>query len=172
MSYTLRFESNAFQADTAMAKVANALKAFKRAGKKMIGITDEQFAGNKLEQLYGVHGRTFQKAMDWADTDLDQQLSLSQWDWKGPDGRTRRKNGEVVTEPRDIIDTGALLSSKQRKDINSATTEFQWRAEHAEAVHDGYKHKSGETMPARPWTEPTIAEIDQVIETILRNGGK
>lgn len=172
MSYTLRFESNAFQADSSIAKLVGALQSLKRSAKGVLGIKTEDFGGNRLEELYGVNQRTFQRAMDWADADFDEQIEAIQWSWKGSDGRTRRKNGETVTEPRNIVDTGTLLNSKQRRDINSSVTEFEWTADHAEFVHDGASLKGGGSNPARPWTDPTVAEIDEVIAGLLANGGR
>jgi hypothetical protein len=172
MSYTLRFTSNAFKADSAITKMLNVLDGLKKRAKKFVGIKSEEFGGNRLQDLYGINQRTFERAMDWADADFDQQMSLVQWDWKGSDGTTRRKNGEIVSEPRDIVDMGKLLQSKQRKQSGRNVVDFEWTADHAEGVHDGYKAKSGALNPARPWTEPTLADIDEVIGSILRNGGK
>ena len=172
MSYTLRFTSNAFKADSAITKMLNVLDGLKKQAKKFVGIKNEEFGGNRLQDLYGINQRTFERAMDWADADFDQQMNLVQWDWKGADGTTRRKNGEVASEPRDIVDMGKLLQSKQRKQSGRNVVDFEWTADHAEGVHDGYKTKSGTLNPARPWTEPTLADIDEVIDGILRNGGK
>lgn len=172
MSYTLRFTSNAFAADSAITKMLNALQGLKKQAKKFVGVQSEEFGGNRLQDLYGINQRTFERAMDWADQDFDQQINSAQWDWKGFDGLTRRKNGEVVSEPRDIVDMGTLLQSKQRRQSGRSVVDFEWTAEHAEGVHDGYRAKSGTLNPARPWTEPTLAEIDEVIDDILRNGGK
>lgn len=172
MSYTLRFTSNAFQADSAITKMLRALEGLKKQAKKFIGIRNEEFGGNRLQDLYGINQRTFERAMDWADADFDEQITLTQWDWKGPEGWTRRKNGQVVTEPRDIVDLGVLLQSKQRRQVSRNVVDFEWTAEHAQGVHDGYEAKNGTLNPARAWTEPTLANIDEVIDDILRNGGK
>jgi hypothetical protein len=172
MAYTLRFKSNAFDADSAITKMLNALDRLKRGAKSLVGIKSETFGGNRLQDLYGINTRTFERAMDWADADFDEQMTLVQWRWKGRDGVTKRKNGEEVTEPRDIVDMGALLESKQRTQVSRNVVDFEWTAEHAEAVHDGYEAKDGRSGPARPWTEPTLADIDEVIQNILRNRGK
>lgn len=172
MAYTLRFQSNAFRADTAIGKLVKALNFFKKTAKAVVGIKNEDFEGNRLETLEGINQRTFQRAMDWADVNFDQQIASAQWDWKGPNGKTRRKNGTVVAEPRDIVDMGTLLQSKQRNDVNSSVTEFEWTARHAEAVHDGAQLKNGGENPARPWTQKTTEEIDEVIQDLLRNGGR
>lgn len=133
----------------------------------------QQFAGirverrdiNSLQRLYGVNTRVFERLMDWADQDFDQQITEDQWAWR--EGViTRRKNGEQVTQPRDIVDMGELLRSKTRVVTGRSSQEFLWGAEHAQGVHDGYTGRSGIRMPARPWTEETIDELDTVIEGI------
>lgn len=172
MAYQLRFESNAFKADSAIGKLLDGLSALSRTAKRIAGIKTQEYEGDKLVRLRGVNKRVFQRAMDWADSDFDQQISYEKWEWKGPGGVTRRKNGQVVTEPRDIIDTSTLLNSKRREDINNSVTEFEWTAPHAEGVHDGYTAKGGGTNPARPWTEETIEDLDEVIKTLFEEGAK
>lgn len=172
MAYTLRFESNAFRADSVIGRLVKTLNFLKKSAKNVVGIKNEEFGGNRLETLEGINQRAFRRAMDWADVNFDQQIASPQWDWKGPDGKTRRKNGTVVDEPRDIVDMGVLLQSKRRSDVDSSITEFQWTALHAEAVHDGAQLKNGGENPARPWTEKTIEEIDEVIQDLLRDGGR
>ena len=167
MSYTLRFTSNAYQVDKEIAGLLGTLQGKTSSGPLLVRNIEVG-----LQNARNICQRTFERAMDWADVDFDQQMNLVQWDWKEADGTTRRKNGEVVSEPRDIVDMGKLLQSKQRKQSGRNVVDFEWTADHAEGVHDGYKTKSGTLNPARPWTEPTLADIDEVIDGILRNGGK
>ena len=167
MSYTLRFTSNAYQVDKEIAGLLGTLQGKTSSGPLLVRNIEVG-----LQNARNICQRTFERAMDWADVDFDKQMNLVQWDWKGADGTTRRKNGEVASEPRDIVDMGKLLQSKQRKQSGRNVVDFEWTADHAEGVHDGYKTKSGTLNPARAWTEPTLADIDEVIDGILRNGGK
>jgi hypothetical protein len=167
MSYTLRFTSNAYQVDKEIAGLLGVLQ-----GKTLSGPLLVKNIEVGLQNARNICQRTYERAMDWADADFDQQMNLVQWDWKGSDGTTRRKNGEIAREPRDIVDMGKLLQSKQRKQSGRNVVDFEWTADHAEGVHNGYKTKSGALNPARPWTDPTLADIDEVIDGILRNGGK
>ena len=167
MSYTLRFTSNAYQVDKEIAGLLGTLQGKTSSGPLLVRNIEVG-----LQNARNICQRTFERAMDWADVDFDQQMNLVQLDWKGADGTTRRKNGEVASEPRDIVDMGKLLQSKQRKQSGRNVVDFEWTADHAEGVHDGYKTKSGTLNPARAWTEPTLADIDEVIDGILRNGGK
>jgi hypothetical protein len=174
MAYQLRFESNAFRADSAIGRLLDGLSSLSKGARRAVGMNVQEFEGNELRQLRGVNQRTFERAMDWADKDFDQQMTSEKWLWENKDAenRTRRKNGEIVDSPRDIVDTGALLQSKQRRQIGKSITEFVWEDDVAELVHDGGRTKTGGAYPARPWTEPTLDEIDTVIETVLRNGGR
>jgi hypothetical protein len=170
MAYQLRFESNAFRADSAIGRLLDGLSALSKGARRAIGVRVQEFEGNELRQLRGINQRTFERAMDWADQDFDQQIVSEKWEWNS--NQTRRKNGEIVGSPRDIVDTGDLLQSKQRRQIGKSITEFVWEDDVAELVHDGGTIKNGGAYPARPWTEPTLDEIDNVIETVLRNGGR
>jgi hypothetical protein len=166
MPYTVRFESNAFEADSAMQKLLDVAIGFGDKLQRFAGIKVRQTDDLPLKKLYGINRRTFEAAMDWADANFDQQMLDDQWGWRGPDIETRRKNGQAVTEPRDIVDTGELLQSKQRNRTGRSSEEFSWTAEHAQGVHDGYRTKGGISIPARPWTENTLAEIGDAVQSI------
>lgn len=167
MSYQLRFESNAFEADSIIGKMLDGLDAAAKNIQRAAGVKLRQDEVNKLVKLRGVSVRTFERAMDWADNDFDQQMTSEKWKWK-EDATTRRKNGQIVSEPRDIVDTGNLLQSKKRDTINASITEFIWEDDVAELVHDGGSLKKGGIYPARPWTEETVNDIENVINTIFR----
>ena len=173
MAYQLRFESNAFKADSMIGKALDGLMALSRDARRFSKARVREDEVNKLITLRGVCQRTFEGAMDWADKDFDQQMASEKWPLSGDwPNTTRRKNGEVVGSPRDIIDTGALLQSKQRETISSSITEFTWKDDVAEGVHDGMVTKSGKRLPARPWTEPTLDDIDEIVNTMMNRGGR
>jgi hypothetical protein len=167
MTYRVVFESNAFQADNLIGRALSSLTNLSRNIRRTAGMQVRVDGADQLRRLDGVNQRTFERAMDWADADFDLQMTSEQWRWKGPEGRTRRKNGQVVTEPRDIVDTGSLLQSKKRQAISSSITEFAWEDPVAGAVHDGARSRGGSMNPARPWTEPTLQDIDEVVQSIL-----
>lgn len=170
MAYQVRFESNAFDADNKIGQLLDVLAATAKQVQKAAGVQLRQDEVNKLLVLRGISLRTFERSMDWADADFDQQMIRGDWKWT--EKKTKRKNGEIAGNPRDIIDTGALMQSKKRDVISSSITEFIWTDEVAELVHDGGKTKSGEQYPARPWTDKTIEDIDEVVDTVFRNGGR
>lgn len=175
MAYQLRFESNALETDKEIERLLNLLaKQPQGSARPMITVRSQQFQNAEEKVLKGICQRTFEASMDWADKDFDQQMLDEKWTWQNndPQNRTRRKNGQVVGTPRDIVDTGSLHQSKKRNPINGSITEFVWEDEVAELVHNGGTLKNGGAYPARPWTEPTLNEIEQVIDTTLRRGGR
>jgi hypothetical protein len=166
MSYTVRFESNRFQADSAIQRLLDGVKGLDRRLQRFAGIRIREVDGLPTRKLYGINGRVFEAAMDWADADFDQQMIDDQWKWKGPNALTRRRNGEIVGEPRDIVDTGELIQSKKRVRTDRNAEEFRWMADHAGKVHDGYMARDGSIYPPRPWTQPTLDAIDEAIKNI------
>tara|TARA_R110000868_G_scaffold271158_1_gene530623 strand:+ start:258 stop:713 length:456 start_codon:yes stop_codon:yes gene_type:complete len=99
----------------------------------------------------------------WASEDIneshwdDQFKNMSLWDY---DNETRRKNGEVVSSPRDIYDLGKLYQSgvdsfALQSGGGLITAKWHWDAknasgrEYAGYVHDG----TGTNRTARPFTD-------------------
>jgi len=167
MSYTVRFESNATSTDALIASTVDKLLTLSQSVKDIPGASLTEDQAKKFARLRNVCKRTLDRTMDWADQDFDQQITTSQWDWKGNDVFTRRRNGQVVSEPRDIVDTKTLLNSKQRINVDADTEDFTWEAGYAEKVHDGYTAKNGSAYPARPWTEKTLDIVDDAVDSIF-----
>lgn len=125
---------------------------------------------NRLITLERAFGRVFESAMDWAEEDFKNEITSKKWKWKGLDQTTHRKNGEFVSEPRDIVDLGGLLRSQKREDVGQEKTVFTWTGEgriYALYVHDGYTTRSGEKMPARPFTDNAIMRLPGVVDQLL-----
>lgn len=73
---------------------------------------------------------------------------IYQWDKT----TTVRKNGDVVTSPRDVVDTGSLAESLTPiKGVGIRI--YLYLIDYAADVHQGYQTKSGKSKPARPWTK-------------------
>lgn len=99
---------------------------------------------------------------EWAKEDINEahwedQFKDDFWDY---DNETRRKNGQVVTSPRDIYDLGLLYESgvnsfDSRRTSNGAEASWHWDAknssgkEYAWYVHEG----RGTNVTARPFTD-------------------
>jgi hypothetical protein len=87
------------------------------------------------------------------------------YDWDGT--TTYRKSGEVVTEPRNIVDTGELRDSlSQIKDKGSRT--YVYTADYASDVHEGYETDAGNTKPSRPWTKLAREQFIDLEQTMAQ----
>ena len=119
---------------------------------------------NRLIHLEGALGGIFVKAMDWAEDDFRREIEAEKWDWPR---ETKRRSGPTVGSPRDIVDLGGLRNSQRREGMSEDRTAFVWTGGEGKAyaleVHDGYSSKAGNRVPARPFTEETIAKLDAVI---------
>lgn len=123
---------------------------------------------NRLVKLEGAFGRVFKRAIDWAEEDFRREIEEIKWKWPR---ETKRQNGATVDSPRDIVDLGGLRDSQKREDIDENITIFTWTGgggkSYALEVHDGYTSKSGNRMPARPFTDSTISRLREVVAGLL-----
>lgn len=87
---------------------------------------------------------------------LNDAMDASIWKWN-PGVTTLRKNGDEVTSPRNIVDTGALKASF-RINIKGNSVDFAYREPYSRLVHwGGYIQPYGNPkaskvyVPGRPW---------------------
>lgn len=95
---------------------------------------------------------------------LDEAMQESTWNWPGT---TFRQNGEVVSSPRNIVDTGELINSKKlstRFGVTQASYLLTYTAPYAALVHWGgyispYGRAGDQTyIPGRPWAQLIFRE--------------
>jgi hypothetical protein len=89
--------------------------------------------------------------------EFDRALSSDIYEWPR---ETTRNNGDIVSSPRDIVDTGTLIDSLVISRKPDGTTQFSWEVDYAAAVHDGATLKNGTELPARPWTKIGLEECN------------
>lgn len=103
---------------------------------------------------------------------LDKQLKVEiqnvQFKWESEDGKprlTKRRNGQVVGSPRNIVDLGGFVRS-QRRDRPSATElRFTWDAKsdrgfpYAPLILIGYTTSKGTLVPGRNWIKPALQAV-------------
>lgn len=87
------------------------------------------------------------------------------YDWDGT--TTYRKSGDVVEEPRDIVDTGELRDSLIQRKANGSRV-YIYSADHAEDVHEGYRTEAGKDKPSRPWTKVAREEFIDLEQTMAK----
>ena len=66
------------------------------------------------------------------------------WNWPYT---TRRHNGETVSSPRNLVDSGALKGSLAPPEQAGNAVRLTWTSEHAEAVFLGAPGKPGRNLP-------------------------
>lgn len=120
-------------------------------------------AGGTLRNGKNLENQLIQAFEAWASEDIndsywdDQFRDMELWVY---DGETVRKNGETVTSPRDIYDTGALYESgiesfQSSRRPNGAEASWNWDATNSSGrayayyVHEG----AGTNATPRPWTD-------------------
>ncbi|MFZ9656222.1 MAG: hypothetical protein ACO29V_11270 [Limnohabitans sp.] len=87
---------------------------------------------------------------------LKAEINKAQFDWPNP---TRRKNGRVVSSPRNIVDTGAFVNS-QALELQPFTAKFSWPVQgkdgfYSQALLTGWQTPSGR-KPGRDWITPAL----------------
>ena len=90
---------------------------------------------------------------------LKEEIKTPQFSWPRA---TKRRNGQTVSSPRDIVDLGGLLRS-QRRDRPSATQlRFTWEPKskdgfmYAGLILSGYTTSKGTLVPGRNWIKPAL----------------
>lgn len=96
------------------------------------------------------------------DQQLKQEIQTVQFPWPR---ETRRKNKQLVSSPRDIVDLGGFLQS-QRRDRPSATElRFTWDAKSSKGfsyvplILTGYTTSKGTVVPERNWIKPALTNL-------------
>jgi hypothetical protein len=109
------------------------------------------------------------KAFAHVNVELEQkfelELTTEKWAWPRS---TQRKNGEVVSSPRDRVDTGELLRSYYRQARGPNAFVHSWSAPHALAIHSGAQLRSGGVILPTPWTESPVEELPKAFADAYR----
>jgi hypothetical protein len=109
-----------------------------------------------LNKLNSVINRAFDVVVEVQGEAFQNALTSDIWEWPR---ETLRQNGDLVSSPRDIYDTGELYDSLVISRTANAA-EYTWESDHAAIIHDGATTKNGTELPARPWTKIGLEECD------------
>ena len=86
------------------------------------------------------------------DRQFKEEIKAPQFFWPNP---TKRRNGTIVTSPRDIVDTGAFLASQRRERISATQLRFTWGGvdgvDYAGRILSGQGARWGKGGPPRNW---------------------
>lgn len=100
--------------------------------------------------------------------EADRQITAMKWFW--PNVTVRRFSREVVGSPRDIVDSGTLLKSRQEPQVRNNALTIQWNAPYALNVAVGkygtYTNEYGKTVQPpqqkRNWIGATLEVLPPV----------
>ncbi len=109
--------------------------------------------GDRLKRRVTEILTDYAKALD---DQLKEEIKAPQFSWPGP---TRRKNGTLVTSPRDIVDTGAFLRSQRRERISPTEVRFTWGNETVVSYAGIILRGKGSSYPSRNWIKPALEAV-------------
>jgi hypothetical protein len=101
-----------------------------------------------------------------------EEIKAAQFSW--PPIATRRRNGNIVTSPRDIVDTGDFLSSQFRRQEAplSLRLTYTWGGRGTGVNYAGYilTGVRGKRYPGRDWIKPVFTDhpLDRFFATNWR----
>lgn len=109
-----------------------------------------------LSRLDNAIASAWDQMTDELGEEMQAQMKDEKWEW---DGVTRRANGEVVSSPRDIIDTQRLYDSFEvEKEGNEVV--YSYNTPYAAINHEGGITDKGAIIQPRPWVEAAVDEYD------------
>ena len=90
--------------------------------------------------------------------EFQEQIEAADWYWPN---KTKRQNGKIAGNPRNIVDTGELRDSQQGPSVGKGglSQSFKWTAEHAALVKDGYITTTGRQVRGRDWIKTAMMAI-------------
>lgn len=95
--------------------------------------------------------------------EINFQIEDTKWTWPR---ETVRKNGSVVSSPRDIVDKGELKNSQFIEDVSDTYKVVGYTAEHAPLVHEGYEIERSDgtvtDVPARRFIDTAIEDYNPI----------
>lgn len=106
------------------------------------------------QKINRILSKAFTEAVEQLVIDSQSTIADDRWEWPR---QTKRRNGDVVGSPRDIVDTAQLFDSLVVSQQGNKA-ELTWEAPYAVIAHEGATTKNGTEIPARRWVDATIQE--------------
>lgn len=106
----------------------------------------------RLPRILDVYGQALS-------TQLKEEINTAQFAWPRS---TRRSRGQIVSSPRDIVDTGEFLRSQALASQAPLRVRFTWNPTsaggfpYARSVFTGYVTNRGTIVPGRDWMTPAL----------------
>jgi uncharacterized protein with gpF-like domain len=85
-----------------------------------------------------------------------EEMKAVNYEWPR---QTRRRNGQTVGSPRNIVDLGTLMNSQERIRDSATQLTYRWNAPYAALVLTGYTTSRGTVVPGRNWIKPALDAV-------------
>lgn len=113
-----------------------------------------------LKQYPGATQKALTASANRLGRSFTENITKVKWPWKDGEVVTKRKNGERVTSPRNIVDLGDLKRSQTREQLSPTEIKWTWEVDYSALVHEGADIlKNGSSYPKRPWTKDAELEV-------------
>ena len=86
---------------------------------------------------------------------LKEEIQRPQFAWPRT---TRRRNRSIVTTPRDIVDTGAVLASQADYQPDPLILRYSWGGNGGPVTYAGIILRGKTNYPPRDWIKPALDE--------------
>jgi hypothetical protein len=116
-----------------------------------------KFNAAGIKKLNGAIDKAFKETVEVYGDECKAAIESPTWEW---DGITHRRNGEIASSPRDILDLGNLRDSQAVEFTDPSTATVTYDVDYAAAVHDGHITSNGSIVTGRPWTEEAARNTD------------
>lgn len=99
---------------------------------------------------------------------LKQEIRKPQYSWPRA---TKRRNGTIVTSPRNIVDTGAFVNSQTDFFLDPRKLLFTWGGFGGPVTYAGIILRGKSNYPSRDWITKAIAERP-LAQFAIKNWGR
>lgn len=133
----------------------------------------------RIVNTKGIEAALVAAFAEWAEDDVNGRYWREKFEepWPYPGEETRRRNGEIARDPRDILDTEALYESgveslRIETGANEVRASWHWDAKNASGqeyawyVHEG---RGPYARVGRPWTDEIADESQFAVSEIKRD---
>lgn len=120
---------------------------------------------NTIQLLAGA-SEAFHQANEQMVGDVAREVVSNKWEW--PRETTRKRTGEVVTSPRNIIDTTTFQQSQGNERVSDTEHEHSFDTDYALAVVLGAKLSNGTVLPARDVFKEPLEKLPKKFEGLAK----
>lgn len=128
-------------------------------------MSDFEVRFNTTQLLDGL-SKPFHEANDIMARRVTQEVRSPKWPW--PRETVRKRSGEKVSSPRNIVDETTFSQSQDNRRLDEATHEHRFDTEYALAVILGATLSNGTQLPARDVFEEPLKKLPDTFSKLAK----